>query len=364
VRYIKTFLVAIFLMGSISVPLWGKKQAYITFQPISKLAVAVNFDMVSVLDLRVNKSKIGKTSDIFTWVDVTTKDSLSSELKKFVRDMTDLDIPKRNEKLLIVVKNIEYKDMVSFATPVSTIYLNIDCYLGNEQGYELVLNVDSLYEFAAVKGNEGFKIFNENLNYLLTLMVNNVAASKVQLSQLQSLEQIISSNGKRKFPVYIDAPHRGIYYSLKQFLDNSPADTSFIYDPECFRGVRVNCKEKFYLPKEKGSEKNGINLAEKCFAIYNDENKKWYRPINTSTFMPMSFENGDFYFYEIQKGLFIKDYSGMRVGLAGTITSAILEGQQRRKPPEFKDALYKIRFNPFTGKGVRVERVDQTKKAP
>jgi hypothetical protein len=120
------------------------------------------------------------------------------------------------------------------------------------------------------------------------------------------------------------------------------------------------------MPKEKESKKKkGKNLVDTCFAIYDSVKEKWYHPYSATDFKEMKIKNGDFYYFEIQKGLYVEDYSSLRsagfqFGAIGalmyTASASALENRQAKKPPKYKDALYRIRLDPVTGKGVRVER--------
>lgn len=345
---------------------WAKKEPIVSLVPTTTFKGNVSFDSVDVVDLRLQKDKLGEVNGTFMKrLPVTTQDSLSVSLTRFAHQIVDSAAVKQNNRLLILVHDLKFHDKAQKNQNICTIYLDADCYLADGKGYHRMLAIDSLYDYAAPRDKDMIETLSDNLSYLFTMMVSNMAMVKEMNSPTQSLEEILIQNtGKRNnFPVYKE-PHRaGIYYTLKQFLDNTPADTNFIHDRFCPGSY---CYERFYIPTKKELRYKGKNLADTtCFAIY--DNGKWYRPYTKTDFKEMSFINGDFYYQSVQKGVHVEDYNSLRrtgfqLASLGSVLTATppttLEEMQYVNPPKFKDAVYSIRLNPATGNGVRVERIE------
>jgi hypothetical protein len=363
-----SLLIAIILLATLcnTPSSWAKKDIIISLTPTKTLKGNISFDAVSIMDLRLQKDKLGQVNGaFFKRLNVVTQDSLSISLTRFIHRIIDTTATKQGNKLLILVHALQFKDRVPGNQVISTIYLNADCYLGDGKEYRHILDVDSLYDYVAVRDKDMVKTVSQNLSYLFTMMITNVAILKEVNTPLQSLQQILTKNVhiKSSIPIYNEVPQNGIYYTLKQFLNNTPSDTNFIHDRFC---PGSKCYERFYIPTNKERGWKGKNLADTtCFAIY--DNGKWYRPYTNNDFEVMTFENGDFYYLAIQKGLYVDDYSslsrtGYQFGALGALAfsgaSSILEDQQYRKPAEFKDALYRLKLNPLTGQGGRIDRLN------
>jgi hypothetical protein len=214
---------------------WAKKDAIITLKPISKLKGNVSFDSIVVMDFRTEKGSIGQVQDVFKRLDVVIQDSLSIALKNFAQQMIVSAAVKQNNKLLVLVKDLEYKDRIqNNSNAVSTIYLRLDCYLGDDE-YRHALSIDSLYEYPSARQPDKLAALNGNLNYLFTMMIESVAESHDQHLPPQSIEQLLSAEKmiRSTISVYNSAPQKGVYYTTKQFLDNIPADTNCIHERVC-----------------------------------------------------------------------------------------------------------------------------------
>jgi hypothetical protein len=345
---------------------WAKKDEVISLVPTSKLKGNASFDSVVVMDLREQKGNIGN----MLGTNVATRDSLSIALKNFTQQMIDSASQKQNNRLLILVKALEYKDRIrnilNGNLAVSTIHLRLDCYLGNNNGYRHVTGIDSLYEYPSLaREKDKLAALNGSLNYLLTMMISAVTIADSNGLSAQSIEQILAAERivRNTISIYNSAPQKGVYFTSEQFFNNTPVDIGFIHERNCLEA----CFDRFYIPKDNEPKKKRKNLADTaCFAIYDGEKKKWYRPYTATDFKEMKIENGDFYYLEIQKGLYVEDYSslssaGFQFGVLGALAyagaAAILEDKQAKNQYKYKDALYKMYLNPLTGKGVKVERL-------
>ena len=93
---------------------------------------------------------------------------------------------------------------------------------------------------------------------------------------------------------------------------------------------------------------------------------QWYRQYTRYDFKEMKVIGKDFFYLAIEKGIRPENYQslvaiGYPYGMLGALISAVaanqLEEKQNRKPLPIADALYRMRMDPLTGTGKRVERV-------
>ncbi|WP_162903151.1 hypothetical protein [Taibaiella koreensis] len=331
----------------------AKKQIFWTITPTDTLSGNISFGSVRVIDQREDKSNLGT---VLGWgkKGVLTADSLPVALKHMITTMLRTAQPKAEQELLVVVKAITLTDFIKTVRTVGSVYLRIDWYLGQQDRYALALQTDSLYEFPAPSPIDLLA------DFFLTESVKEAAALAPPAAYTLRLPELLATEEqvRAQQPIYKAAPGKGIYYTQEQFRSNSPQSADFIY--KHYTGSLY--LDEFYLKNEKG--KRGRNLADTAYAIYNGE--KWFRPYTETDFKEMKRAGNDFYYYAIQKGIHIEDYSavagaGASGGILGTLISTAaakaMQDRQYRKPIPMADALYRMRIDPVTGKGKRVERL-------
>ncbi len=338
----------------------AKKEVPWLLQPTDSIAGTVSFQSVSVADLRWNKNNFGSMQVGFGKRNVIMADSLSVAFPWLAATITQRAIVKQQYELLMVVKAVELKNVVPDLPTVSTVYLNIDWYLGSKGHYALVKKTDSLYEFLSARDSYEGTCFVAN--YLLTQSIKEIAAITppppdsflLTLPELTTREERARNN----FAVYTTPPQTGIYYSQEQFLNNTPADTKFIH--KHYGGELA--LDEFFDQNEKG--KRGKNLAGTAYAVYNGE--KWYRPCAIADFKEMKRTENNFFYLAIKKGIKPDNYQpiagigysyGIIGALATTAIAGVLEHNQKQKPIPLADALYRMRLDPITGKGQKIERL-------
>jgi hypothetical protein len=347
------YLLTLALVASIT--LHAKKDIIIALKPTDSLSGAISFNTVQVIDARKDKSNIGHP---VVWKqDFKTKDSLSTEVKNFVQTMMVPGVQKANQDLLIVLHGLSLIEVVKEQRMISTIQMDIDCYLGKSDRYVPVAHLDSLYEMPV--GNNLVLL----TGYFLTQTIKEVAAKDIPADAAgASIAAILSQEAiaKRERPIYNQAYRTGVYYTFEQFSSNMPGDT-FLYHDHYFTGdTHV---DKFYLRSAKKKKEKDISDTT-CYAIYNGE--KWFKPYTANTFREMKMTDGDFYYFGISKGVKLEDYSGVAsIGvpygvLAAVVTANIahsLNEKEKRKPLVYDDALFRMRLDPLTGKGKKLERI-------
>lgn len=338
-----------------SITLHAKKDIIISLQPTDSLSGTISFNTVRVIDTRKDKSNIGHP---MAWKqEFQTKDSLSAAIKNLVQTMVVPGVQKADQDLLIILHGLSLTEVVKEQRMISTIQIDMDCYLGKNDRYVRAAQLDSLYEMPS--GNNLVLL----AGYFFTQTIKEVAAINIPADAAgKSIAEILSqeANAKRELPIYNQAYKTGVYYTFEQFSNNTPGDT-FIYHDHYFTGdTHV---DKFYLRSAKKKKEKDLSDTT-CYAIYNGE--KWFKPYTANTFREMKVIDGDFYYFGISKGVKLEDYSGIAgVGfpygaIASVVTANIarsLNEKEKRKPLVYDDALFRMRLDPLTGKGKKLERI-------
>jgi hypothetical protein len=340
-----------------SVTLHAKKDIIVSFNPTDSLSGTISFNTVEVIDARKDKSNIGHAS--FGRQEIKTKDSLSIELKHLAETMMMPGIQKGDQDLLIVLHGLSLQDVVMEQRLISTIYIDIDCYLGKNDSYIPVAHLDSVYEIP----KKPVEILLLLTDYIFTQTIQDIAVKDMPVDIARvSITEILSREAKvkRELPIYNQAYKTGVYYTFEQFSNNTPGNTSIYHDHFFTGDTHV---DRFYLSSPKKKKEKDLSDTT-CFAIYNG--KKWFKPYTANTFKEMKMIDGDFYYFGITEGLKLEDYSavagvGIPYGaLAAVITTSIAHGlneKEKSKPLEYDDALFRMRLDPLTGKGKKLERI-------
>lgn len=338
-----------------SIALHAKKDIIVSLQPTDSLGGTISFNTVRVIDARKDQRNIGHP---MAWKqDFKTKDSLSAEIKNLVQTMMVPGLQKADQDLLIVLHGLSLTEVVKQQQMISTIHIDMDCYLGTNDRYVRVVQLDSLYEMP--KGNNLVLI----TDYILTQTIKEVAAMDIPADASgTSAAGILSqeANARRELPIYNQAYKTGVYYTFEQFSSNTPGDT-FLYHDHYFTGdTHV---DKFYLRSAKKKKEKDLSDTT-CYAIYNGE--KWFKPYTANTFKEMKVIDGDFYYFGISKGVKLEDYSsiagvGYPYGAMATLLTTgiahIINENQKGKPLVYDDALFRMKLDPLTGKGKKLERI-------
>jgi hypothetical protein len=336
-----------------------KKDVIVSLVPTDTLRGAINFNSVQVIDARKDKTNIG--SPLGSKWEIKTPDSLSVHLQNFVQSMMAPEVQKGNQDLLVIVRNFRLQDIVKGQPFISTILIDMDCYLGKNGMYVPVVHYDSLYERRLSK--EPIQVLAYISGYFFTQTIKEAAIVQPQPgATAKSIATILSEEdlAKQNIPIYSQAPKAGIYYTIDQFKNNTPGDIAFYHDHFFTGDTHI---DRFYLSSEKKKKEKDLSDTV-CFAVFNGE--KWYRPYTANTFKEMKMTDGDFYYFGISNGLKVEDYSsiagvGYPYGAIGALLTTgianVLNENERGKPPVYDDALFRMRLDPLTGKGKKLERV-------
>lgn len=257
---------------------------------------------------------------------------------------------KDNATLLIVVRDFMIEDDPSKTTRgLGTCYARMLFYLGKDGA------------FTKEKPCEGFFETGNNLdvtNLVLKLASGVLGQWMEEVSNAnayadiapQSLTNILDGikNEYSSFPIYQTPPHKGIYYTLEQFLNNTPADTLFIKKSH---HTDYGTVTYFFTTKDgKKKEKNLDRIA--CYAVYDGSN--WYKKTDRGIYS-MDFTDGDFYYNEAGKGKVVRGVGLGMFGLAGAVTEAMLYTDKDMTGKAL--VLYKVRLDPFNNSCHFIHRI-------
>jgi hypothetical protein len=338
----------------------AQRKSYL-FQPDTLIKSHASYDKVKVIDLRKNKNYkeavIGHNAICFK-----PRYPVDSMISNFASLVISKAAQKDNKELLIALYDCNVTNRKLDGLLLGNLYLNVRCYLGHENQYKQVAAVDSLFECATYNTPE--LSLSKAGNKVLSGLLLKVANAKTDISnkdKLYTREDIasISAISHRDYPVYFQQHQAGVYYTLDQFLNNTPGDTTFVQQHSNDYGLII---DKFYI-KAEGAKKPD-NLADTCFAIFNGT--KWFTPYGDQ-FKEMKIRNDDFYFQAYAAGMAGSSMNtnffvpmtlvggAIGAGLAGVISIAV-DSHQRSNPNKMRKATYLFKLDPELKRGIRVER--------
>lgn len=302
------------------------------------------FNTIEVHDLRMQKDDVGylRTGALNRKNILVTPDGFDKVLQAFALQTIQQAATKGDKQLLITIKDFNLADRPTGAE-MGTFYSRMDFYLGTHDRYRLYMQVDSFFETSS--SWDVTKSLKKLASRKVAGWLRKVAAKgalPVTDSKELSVRDIEAGYVMEKagYPVYNQPQRVGVYYTLEQFLQNTPGDTAFIQKDYSIDGNKLS----YFYEKVEGKKKGRSFDKIDCYAIYNG--RKWFK--KTSLGMnEMKFIHGDFYFPELGYGLRNTDEIAVMFGLIGALAANGSKGK----------ALYRMRLDPVTGKGVCTERM-------
>lgn len=319
---------------------------------------------VVVLDQRTGKQYVGSMREGYKHSGLVAAYPLDSMLRTFALDLVAPAAAKDSQTLVVALKHIVVEEKTNTDFTIGNIYLDADFYLGAGQRYTRVAAIDTLVEFQMKASKPEFLSFV--FSHLFSRYLYALATAPVpeglpvyDMQQVQAMDSVVRS----RYPVYVEAPRKGVYYTLAEFLNNQPSDTVFAHD-------HVNCNEVisefFYLRPQ--PKKNRLSLSDTtCFAVFNG--RKWYMPYGKS-FQEVLVKDGDFYYKGKDQGLVqtgaAAPYYMAGFGLVGAVASVattaiyngIADGRNARNPERQGKAVFRYKLDPERGGGIRTERLE------
>ncbi|MFA6059743.1 MAG: hypothetical protein WC756_16165 [Taibaiella sp.] len=304
------------------------------------------FNEITVLDLRSNKADLGylKLGPLNKKVMLVPKEGFTEMLEQFAKQTTQQATSKGNAILLIVVRDFTLTDRPT-GGEMGTFYARMDFYLGSQDRFIHQLHIDSLFETANgwdVTKNVRRIAAQKTTNWLKRMAGN--ATRELSGTTMTKAEITVDITQENKiYPVYSEVQKKGVYYTLEEFLNNTPGDTAFVQRDDFMDGRKIS----YFYKKEEG-KRRGADLDKiPCYAVYNGQ--KWFKKTSYGLTL-MKYRDGDFYFPEVGQGLRANDDVAIMFGLVGALVAAGTSGSKG-------NALYNIRLDPKTGGGFCTERL-------
>lgn len=319
-----------------------------------------------VIDKRLNKENLGALRGRLNAVEpIVTEQPLDVYLPIAYKNMKVIQ-DKGHDELVMVLYSLEMQDRPN-QEELATFYIDADFYRGSKNDYRFIATIDSMYEVRAV--NYTRKILITLSKKKLSGIIKRNAVSFPVNNKSYDDDAMVNERllQKKDYPIYNTNSYKtGIYYTVEQFLNNSPVDTGLIKKTYTRDGGKI--VNYFYYKDANG--KKGVRIKEdEFFSIY-DGNNWWVSNIATCSIMKVV--NNDFYATQY----FQYPYSGstgdemgllplgfMFGGVVGLSVSSIVVSSM----PERIDAknvdwgLYTARFNPVLKQFRPVKRAEYYK---
>jgi hypothetical protein len=288
---------------------------------------------------------------------------LDSMMEHFGNYLIRPAFEKENNTLVIALNHLVIEEKNNTQYSIGNIYIDADFYLGNNNQYVKVFGLDSLFEFA-LDNDDPIGTLSKVYSRIFSRLLVSVTGLHVPAGEPTfSMQQVaaMDSTVNHKFPVYHQLANPGIYYTIEEFLNNTPGDTAFIQK----HANSFDIITDWFYKTRPGSKKKGIDLTDTtCFAVFNG--KKWYRPYKNE-FKEMTFKDGHFYYLDKADGLilpsnnnYIMFFPGL--GLVGSLAAVAVQtavySNIKDKPGKYGDAVFLFKLNPETGAGIRTERLE------
>ncbi|MBS1779123.1 MAG: hypothetical protein JST70_07335 [Bacteroidetes bacterium] len=346
------FTILIILYCSQNVSAQDNELFKIDIHLIIKDSTACN--SLKVIDQRLDKKDIGYVVRGFKGrLALVTGQSIDDYLPAVYDEMRGGQ--KGGDQLLFVLYDLQIKDRVG-DDESGIFYISGDFFRGNGDNYHYIASLDSLYEVRTETDITDRLLRGSELQ--MQLLLAEYAGMPIADDKVYTIAEASAKRktDKQAYPIYntIDFK-KGIYYTVEQFLNNTPIDTSFVKKTY----IRDNGLKTNYLHylNEKGRTGKQIDEAT-FFAAYDGEN--WWVPnINYCTIM--RYQNGEFYASKFFNQRYAGTYSsaaysvGLTFGLLGAlVASSIDRSDARRVKKEW--SLYSGKFDPITKQFKPVDR--------
>ena len=300
-----------------------------------------SYGKLRVIDLRANKESLGelKTGAFNRSKSIVTEQPLPEVLASYYDRM--LAGPSNEHiELLLVVHGLKIEDQANNGQ-IGTFYLDVDLFGGHRNRYVFLSKIDSLYE--ATSGFDVSALLLHSVKQKMSSILQQHGSQRLRHIKDYVLdeEQVLTRRQqvRSEFPVY-QAKYfkKGVYYTMEQFLNNSPVDTPFMKSVRetNWEGIQ---EEYFYYTNEKGQRSSEMK-PKTFFAIYDGE--AWSLS-GMDYAQPMEFIRGDFYADMEFRGV-LDGTGATTASMMGGLIGAAIEARMGKT--HYTMGLYRSRFDP------------------
>lgn len=329
----------------------AEEKYYFWFDTVYAIHQKANFETLRVIDMRENKKDIGylRLGAFNKHNTIIPDPELTKLLPACYEKIIQQGANTRNE-LLLVLYGMNIEDRPS-GDETGTFYFDGDFYLENNGRYTYAGTVDTLIEVGAaadvskkLMGISQYAICNILGMYATK---ENPPGFYTGLTETELLQK--RKNEKLKYPIYNAAKFEpGIYYTVDNFINNTPVDTPFITETFYFNGERRHLR--FYYKDKDG--KKGERIKEgSFFAIYTG--KEWALSENPYA-ISLRKNNDDFYAIKTYRA--IHPQASVFPVIAFGYVGVLMVNNRTDDNKKTIWGLYESRFNPVSKDFVPVAR--------
>lgn len=258
-----------------------------------------------------------------------------------------------DDELVLVLYNWIVADNPN-SGEIGSMYFDGDFYRGKDDRYAYTGTADSLFEIAA-----GLDITKKLLamasietNWILQYYGSAKVSSEFKYNKTSMLER--RNKEKAQYPIYTAAElKKGIYYTVEQFINNTPVDTPFKRETLIINNGERKDYQVFYL-NAKGKKGKYVK-PDTYFAIY--DGATWSLADGKNNRL-MKYENGEFLTYKLLPGPINKQANAAMAGaILGGVVGGAIAGGIAGGGKNLAKVMYQARFDPGIKDFVRIRRL-------
>lgn len=297
-----TYILLSALAITFSTAVYAQRTRNLEFDEVYPMQGKSYCNRLRVIDARTSKDRIGqlKTGAFNRSADLVTLVPVDKVLTNYYKSMLAGAQVHDSGELIMVLHQINIEDRVA-GREIATFFLDADFFFARGDKYYYQCTVDTLYELKA-----GFDVTEKILKgsvYKIANILSGVSGSLKQYDDSSfTAFEIVNKRPKERlqYEAYKVAGKlkRGIYYTIEQFLNNSPVDT-----PILVKEVPASVKDEYtslYYPKSRRNKEPRLISTKDVFAV--SDGKRLLCSHNRG-FTEMIYKDGDFYATQLYTGI-------------------------------------------------------------
>jgi|GEM_PF-6010976 len=290
--------------------------------------VSEKYQYIKLLDQR-NSSVVGTIKNRY----IETEGQFINDLQEYVNSICLTGEGK--DTLLCVLYDCIAEDK-PYYDDIVIYHFDALFFAGRENQYRYVGAVDTFLEqrFTLHFSRKALQKFN---NLIVGVFQEAATYSFTSTTEILTADEVehYRQNIQGQYAVYNHPVKKGLYYTMEDFLNQTPLDTLIVIKRTDYNEVQ------FFYANEKGK---ATKKVEKFFAC-KIKNSVYCNYRNTGS--KMKFSNNDIYVNLILKGIM---YRMPAANFSNAVTNAVLSSSKQ-------DGIYMCRFDPIRKKFLRVRRV-------
>jgi hypothetical protein len=260
------------------------------------------YDRLRVIDARTSKERLGylKTGTFNRSADLVTARPFDKVLSDYYTKMLTGSPPTDSAELVMVLHDIMIQDRIG-GREIAALFLDADFFCSRDKKYYYLGTADTLYETLA-----GFdvseKLLKGSAHKIATILstFSGIRVTDGNKSYTEGELQRMRATERDQYPAYKAAGKlkRGVYYTLGQFLSNTPVDTPILV--KVVPGHIKDVYTSLYYPKSRQNKKPVLIETKDVFAVSDGEHLLCS---HERGFTEMTYEDGEFYATQFFSGI-------------------------------------------------------------